>query len=459
MKTSVLLRIKKPSTEFEHLSAFVSDIKIPSIIIIRSVLSITSKKHVLTILRNGEIKERFTEDARLLEHCALFSEAFKYQASLAGQSMYTTRTSGDSSSSVSLPQAGHVDPSPTPMVTPVSPVAALAASAATITSTDSSRSTATASQPAQARPGAVPTPTTSARQTNTRSTSPPAPQTSRGEPAVQSSLNPETSTSRSHASVDWAEQQRERNLEARRERDRILKQIQADKLARRLKATERRNLLSGNHISPTSSSITKTPSSTVSSDSARIQIRLISGRTIRRIFGASATPAADLRPFVDSELANDAEGCRVPAYRLKRTGIPPEPTREIELSEEHQSLAELGLTPSATLVVTPIHGATEAYGGGHGWSLLSLPVTIGSRAAGMIYGAVEAVGSAVSSTLGLGRTTVTSEQRNVEDSSSAAGRSARIRTIAELRAENEREDVKFYNGNQSNIQPHDKDDK
>jgi hypothetical protein len=299
----------------------------------------------------------------------------------------------------------------------------------------------------------MPTPTrATARGTTQPADEPSAPRTTRGQPSVQTP--PSQDTARSSATQNWAVQQRERNLEARHEKDRILKQIEADKVARKARDTERKNAAIRENTSPAPQPRNLQASSTA--NSARIQIRLISGRTIRQTFPASATPAADLRPFIDDELAHDTEGARTPAYRLKLMGIPPEPTREIGLSEEQQSLAELGLLPSATLVVTPIHGATEAYSSGNGWGLLSLPVSIVGGAAGIAFGAVGAVGGVFSSVLGVGTGSPSEDQPPKEPAATNSG--ARVRTIAEMRAEADKEDQQLYNGNQLNFQSDDKDD-
>jgi hypothetical protein len=405
--------------------------------------------------RNGQVQQRISDIRDIVPICDAYAQEPESLSTATEQQHHTTqrsgeaiighherRLSGSSQQTGAAISSSHTESSPQAVQVPVSttPIP-----------------TTTGSLPARPVPGPVPTPTRTITTPPAQpSSGPPAPQSSRGQPSVQTPSAQDTTTRRSDATQNWAVQQRERNLEARRERDRILKQIESDKLARKARETERKTSAGDSTIAAPASSKRK---ATTTSNSARIQIRLLSGRTIRHTFPATATPATDLRPIVDAELANDTEGAHVPAYRLKLMGIPPDPTREIPLSEEQQSLAELGLLPSATLVITPIYGATEAYSGSAGWGILSLPVTIVGGAASMAIGAVGAVGGALSSTLGLGGSSSSADQPADANKPTTASSSARVRTIAEMRADGEKEDQQFYNGNQLNFEPDDQDEK
>jgi UBX domain len=257
----------------------------------------------------------------------------------------------------------------------------------------------------------------------------------------------------------WAAKQRQRNIDARKDRDRVLAQIEADKQARRDREAARKQDSATTAKQTPSSSIPRKPKPQSASKTANIQVRLLNGSTIRKAF-APSTLAAELRPWIDKALkADGSEGGRrksVPAYKLKHIPGPPEPARPIDVVDEQRSLQDLELLPSATLVLVPVKGSVDAYGGdgeSSGWGLIDLPVAAVGIVAGAVSGAfgwVTGRGSEQSGeTHGIesqGETRGQSVEQNTgQNGGSGTGR---IRTMAEMRAEGDRDATQLYNGNQ-----------
>jgi UBX domain len=271
----------------------------------------------------------------------------------------------------------------------------------------------------------------------------------------------------SNARQNWIEQQQQRNAESRRERDRILAQIEADKRARREREKQRK-LAAGRgtdlqvEADSRPATIRSAPSRRnpgAGSSTANIQVRMLDGSTIRSTFPATSTPASALRPWIDGSLAASLPSSAVPGYSLKLIQAPPEPAHTLDLSEEQQSLVELGLLPNATLVIVPVTGGVGAYpDGGLVSTVLSLPYNAATGAVGLVGGVVGGALSWVG--LGGGDGGHTSRDEPTEsrpkaatgaDAGVAGARTTRIRTMAELSAENRdgSEDEQFYNGNQA----------
>ncbi|KAF2675119.1 hypothetical protein BT63DRAFT_474778 [Microthyrium microscopicum] len=333
------------------------------------------------------------------------------------------------------------------------------------TPTTSSNSQNTSSPPPP-QPGARPIPPSAIAQAATPAAPQPlpasVPPSSNRSPPPPQTTSPQQPPTRSQPTQDWAAQQRARNLKAREERDRILAQIERDKKARAAAAAERKRLASGDQTSPnTTSSSTTGPSRALRGSSAHIQTRLLSGRTIRSSLPATASISKDLRPSIDEALAADDEG-RVPAYKLAVIGIPPQTAREIALGEEGQTVADLGLMPSATIVVVRVAGAVDAYAGA-GSGIVGTVLGVPGRLIGGAFGVVGAVGGAVTGALGsvLGVAGAASgPTRNTESPDGGEQQNQRgvnIGTVGAMRADSEREERQLYNGNQSNVQDNNED--
>ena len=264
------------------------------------------------------------------------------------------------------------------------------------------------------------------------------------------------------ARQDWMTQQRIKQQDARADKERILKSIEQDKLARQERERQRR--LAAQSASGAAgpagvpASLVPQRSETTSggraSATCNLQIRLFDGTSLRSRFDSSATLATSVRAYVDEQSHSDMPY----NFREMRT---PLPSRTIEMSEEAQSLQSLGLTPSATLVLVPVKGYTDAYASSGPSGLISRGLNTGY---GLFSGALGLVGNAVGGIIGygpdgsregpyMGGTADEQEPSNVEGARmadrsrpSAGPSSIKIRTLADQREDDD--GTELYNGNQ-----------
>ncbi|KAG9556948.1 hypothetical protein KCU71_g15558, partial [Aureobasidium melanogenum] len=254
---------------------------------------------------------------------------------------------------------------------------------------------------------------------------------------------------------DWADQQRNRNREARLERERILKTIESDKAERKEKERQRRLAAQGEPSTAAAQLPVHTDTAPGrNSDVCSLQIRLFDGSSLRTKFDPSATLATSVRTYISQNSQTD-----IP-YEFRQILLP-NPSRNISVGEEGESLKSLGLTPSATLVLVPIKGYTDAYASGSG-GLVSKGLNAGF---GLLSGAASMFGSAVGGVMGYASGTNNrpgpyvagtgdeSESSHVEGDR-AANRPAgiNIRTLGDQRREAE-QNTELYNGNQLNFEP------
>lgn len=263
-------------------------------------------------------------------------------------------------------------------------------------------------------------------------------------------------TEQSRARQNWIYQQKQRKDEAKRERERIMAQIESDRQERKVRAllaregmettsplqqqTETESLLRTSGAAATASSL-----SPQSGTHCSLQIRLFDGSSIRSRFpSASATLAHDVRDWIKQSSPPGSGGADIP-YNFRQI-LAPQPSRSIEVSEEHLTLSDLDLCPSATLVLVPVAGAADAYAG------------LNAGYLGWLYGLAGRVSYFLPSfsRIYLGGTGDAQEESNVEgarmagaDSDSAGGgASVRVRSLADQRAEEaKRKRTEFYNGN------------
>ncbi|KAK3110031.1 hypothetical protein LTR53_016103, partial [Teratosphaeriaceae sp. CCFEE 6253] len=288
--------------------------------------------------------------------------------------------------------------------------------------------------------------------------------------------DPPTTDQRARAS--YLSQQKERNAEAKLERARILAQIEADKANRRARRTQPPSAAedeSGASVPLPPNGLASSLRSAGASGSCALQIRLFDGSALRGRFPASQTLGKDVRAWVREQAPEGSGGADIP-YTFRRI-LAPQPSRSIEVGEEGQSLGELGLVPSATLVLVPIPGAVSAYAGAGagagGWA--AWPSSLLSSA----YGAMPDVGYYLPSfsRLYMGGVGDEQEASNVQGGAMAGADSLpntnaggagvgggaegrRTRTLFDQRVEAERKGkrTEFYNGNSSAFEGR-KDDK
>jgi hypothetical protein len=124
-------------------------------------------------------------------------------------------------------------------------------------------------------------------------------------------------------------------------------------------AEERRKALREGRVDPVAATVAG-PSSSVSGkgDICALQVRLFDGSTIWSRFKATDTLAANVRKWMDEQ----SEVGEQP-YTFKQI-LTPLPSRKFEVGEEGSSLRDLGLVPTATLVLVPVQGAASAYQSG-----------------------------------------------------------------------------------------------
>ncbi|RYP26833.1 hypothetical protein DL768_011551 [Monosporascus sp. mg162] len=289
-----------------------------------------------------------------------------------------------------------------------------------------------------------------------------------------------------------ADELRQRKQQAAEERRRILRRIEDDRRERKEREAQERQarllaqatnpeapsggsggnnygvdgssspLPSAGTTAVTSSIRTRTRGAGSTSENCNLQVRLLDGSTMRAGFPASGTLAGDVRPWIDS---NRTDGSDMP-YTF-RVVLTPLPNRAVVAGEETGStLAELGLTPSATLVLVPVPRFAEAYygrgsssdGGSLLWRALVFLWGIPAGILGMLAGFL----------FGWGRGGRQQQQWRRRDEGGRGGSgadevelddapargtttSARIRGFEN--AEDRRRDAQLYNGNSLNFEP------
>ena len=177
-------------------------------------------------------------------------------------------------------------------------------------------------------------------------------------------------------------------------------------------------------------------------------MRLFDGRSVRNSFSPTQTIRGDVRPWLDEQLANENR-----PYNLKHV-LTPNPSRTLSITDEEQTLQELGIGPSANLVMVPIHSYSDAYGAAGP----SLPVRGAYALYGLVSSTVGGLAGTVGSLFGYDQTPSPSvptrgspDTRTGYRSSDGARRpvshGAHIRTLGD-RNDNNQDDRQLYNGNQ-----------
>ncbi|KAI9795478.1 MAG: hypothetical protein M1833_007008 [Piccolia ochrophora] len=254
---------------------------------------------------------------------------------------------------------------------------------------------------------------------------------------------------KSSRQVDWARAQRERESDARNERERIRRRIADDRAEQRERDKASRREKGGHgssNVKVSESPQTGTTDRPSKRDCA-IQVRLFDGSTLRRRFPPDSTLRTDVRSWVNG-LREDRD---IPFTFTQM--LTPMPNRSISISEEEESLEGLGLRPSATLVLVPIRTYTEAYGG-HTGSFLTRGAAAGY---GVLSAGLGMVSGALGQFLGTGNATPTGEEsgRTVEgerrrehaqEPPTATRSGINVRTLRDQNGGGEGQE--YYNGNQ-----------
>lgn len=244
--------------------------------------------------------------------------------------------------------------------------------------------------------------------------------------------------------ASYVQQRRKRQQEEKLEQERIRRDIEYDKAARKEKEVCRRafyeteskdidNLegLAGQNLPSNAHRISQR-----SPNRCALQVRLFDGSTIRKEFQPHQTMRTDVRAWVDEQSNHRDE-----PYTFKQI-LTPMPNRTIGISEEEESLISLHLMPSATLVKVPISNFTEAYDQGIVSRGVSASYNIASLGVNMITGALHKV-------LGFGQAIRAAEESTLQSQSQqpAMGRTnTRIRSLQDRKEESQ--EHQLYNGNQ-----------
>ena len=256
----------------------------------------------------------------------------------------------------------------------------------------------------------------------------------------------------------YAQEQRKRNIEAKAERERVLRQIEQDKIERK-EREERRKALMKAEAREGVDEDSKAPETKSRNESmaqskydgedkaqrsrtCAVQVRLFDGSTIRSKFAVDQT-LTDVRDWVDKERSDDTP------FTFKQI-LTPLPNRSLLISEEKERLIELGFVPTATLVTVPIQGYTAAYTDPSP-SIISrisaLPLNTVTTGVGLVSGALGTF-------LGLGQAVPSQEDSPAQvpptsqshQQSSSPESSSHIRTFRGQR--DGRDEDQLYNGNQ-----------
>lgn len=173
-------------------------------------------------------------------------------------------------------------------------------------------------------------------------------------------------TKQNDAKKKAAQQLAERQRQAREDRARVLKRIEDDRAERKARdennrvarEMERRAAAGEDVEEVTAAAGEPAPTGMArrQHDQCALQARLFDGSTIRTRLPAKATLGRDVRKWID-ETRTDGNS----PYSFKVI-LTPLPNRSIDpATEEDQTLEELGLTPSSTLVLAPVDRPVPAY--------------------------------------------------------------------------------------------------
>ncbi|KAF2752322.1 hypothetical protein M011DRAFT_394345 [Sporormia fimetaria CBS 119925] len=258
---------------------------------------------------------------------------------------------------------------------------------------------------------------------------------------------------------------RKKKQEEKQELARIKARIEADKAERKAEAEARKAERERLASAATTASPVPSAKGNSRSQSAEVHlnVRLFDGRTIRSTFPRTSKLQDNVRPWIDDEVKARAESFNQnhPPYYFKQI-LAPLPSRELSAGEENETLGDLGLAPSATLVLVPIKGYTEAYensGGGAVSSVLGGVTGLVGEAFSLAHNAASYAANALGAVVGYGAPppqgstqAAASERVPASPATDNLARSGiRVRTLADQRESQPRQEL--YNGNQLNFEP------
>jgi hypothetical protein len=293
---------------------------------------------------------------------------------------------------------------------------------------------------------------------------------------------PQAGIAASHAATTSAQQAARAALQKKKKEDaeelaRIKARIEQDKAERKAQAEARKAEREQERTAGAQAQAqTRSNPSTRGSQAPNVNlnVRLFDGRTIRSIFPRTATLEKEVRKWIDEEFskldANDpnVQNRALPPYFFRHI-LAPQPSRELSAGDENQTLGDIDLAPSATLVLVPVKGYTDAYSGSGSNLLAGTRTGLVSGAFGLLSSTVGYAGGILGSFLGTGAAAPQPTQGQAVGGGSGSGSGSgseqqsersrserdeqgniRVRTLADQRAREPR-DQQFYNGNQVRI--------
>lgn len=278
---------------------------------------------------------------------------------------------------------------------------------------------------------------------------------------MPASQNPKQDDAVKKASQQLADRQRK----AREDKARVLKLIEDDKAERRARSerqrAERQTSVVNEDASETIPGAVVAPSSSTARkhDQCAIQVRLFDGSTLRMRFPTKATVSQEVRRWIDE---NRTDGKDPYTFKIILT---PLPNKTIDhATEEDQTLEELGLAPSSTLVLTPVDRHSSAYTSMNAG--LTNPVSRFITA--MLAMLVNILGGVTAALGGLGHVGMTAssagegnhagsshhDQGDSHGQVAASGRDGSRRIKGFQNPDDEKRDHQLYNGNSVSPLPH-----
>ena len=261
------------------------------------------------------------------------------------------------------------------------------------------------------------------------------------------------------AEADYAAKERRRKQDDRNERERVRQLVENDKIERREREARRKEALAAERQVQKSEShpqVGPSSSATVSTGTCAVQVRLFDGSTVRTRFDSPSTQtlASSIRKWVDSHLQSTEGGkpSSLPPYTFKHI-LTPLPNRTLEVGEEEKTLQDLGLTPTATLVLVPVQGYTDAYSssGVSGWLGWLYGLVAGAFL--FIVNALKGILGMIGATGAASPTQPVAPTRRLEETASRntvskdeSRPSTKMKTLKDTK--DERDPSQLYNGNQ-----------
>jgi UBX domain len=234
---------------------------------------------------------------------------------------------------------------------------------------------------------------------------------------------------------------KKKQQEAREERRRILQRIEDDKAERRMRTESRdeeKKMAKEKAAEEAKDGMSSSIMTGKASKMTSLQVRLFDGSTIRSRFPSSATLRKDIRRWVDAENQNSKD-----PYTFKVV-LTPLPNKNIDETEEDKSLQQLGLAPSATLLLIPVTKFSTAYEGSTGGNIIADFFAMITGFVAWLFSLISGVFSGLGSGPPARNTPASEEPPATRQRQGQTNDGARIRGFQD--AGNQR-DYQLYNGN------------